>query len=78
MIAGWLTLSAQRRHGVSDVLALWPGSWPSQAARWQLLIHPLTGGTNWEKPMRPHGPLDPQKMEVALPLAALEAVPRSF
>lgn len=78
MIAGWLTLSAQHRSCVSEVLSLWPGSWPFQAARWQLLIHPLTGGTNWEKPVRPHGPLDTQKMDVASPLAALEAVPRSF
>ena len=78
MIAGWLTLSGQQRGDVCVVLSQWPGSWPFRAARWQLLIHPLTGGTSWEKPRYPHRPLDPQKMDFAQPLAVLEGVPRSW
>jgi len=77
MICGWLNLQVQQRQCVAAVLALWPGSYPYQAAQWQLLIHPLTGGKHWEKRYCPHGQLNPQRMAFAAHLAELQAVPSS-
>lgn len=77
MISGWINLQDQQRRCVSTVLALWPGAYAYQAAQWQLLIHPLTGGKHWEKRYCPHGLLSPQSMAFAAHLADLQAVPSS-
>ncbi len=77
IISGWLNLQEQQRQCVAAVLALWPGSYPYQAAQWLLLIHPLTGGKHWEKRYCPHGQLNPQRMAFAAHLADLQAVPSS-
>ncbi len=76
-IAGWMPPGDGQRS-VSAVLSLWPGEWPHQAARWQLLIHPLTGGPGWEKEGLRLGPLGTQRMDLRASLAALMVVARSF
>ena len=78
VITGWMRLDGEQRESVAQVLSQWPGSWPYQAARWQVLIHPLTGGTNWEKVSEKLGPLDPQRMDFAFPMAELKDVHRSM
>jgi hypothetical protein len=76
-IAGWMP-SGDGQRSVSAVLSLWPGEWPHRAARWQLLIHPLTGGPGWENAGLRLGPLGTQRMGLGASLAALMVVARSF
>lgn len=76
-IAGWMPPGDGQRS-VSAVLSLWPGEWPHRAARWQLLIHPLTGGPGWENAGLRLGPLGTQRMDLGASLAALMVVARSF
>lgn len=72
-ISGWTTMGAPERREPAAVLSLWKGRWPYIAARWQLLIHPLTGGRSWEAHGLDRGPLDTQKMDFAHRLAELQA-----
>lgn len=78
VLAGWMRLDAEQRSRVPCVMAQWSGTWPYQAAQWQLAIHQQTGGTSWESPSAPHRPLDPQTMSFDGLLLALQDVPRSF
>jgi hypothetical protein len=71
-IAGSITLDEQQRQQPRRMLALWGDRWPYVAVMWQLLIHPLTGGTRWETDGQRMGPLDPQKMGFDRHLRALQ------
>lgn len=61
-IAGSIPLDEQERKQPRRMLSLWGDRWPYVVAMWQLLIHPLTGGTRWEANGQRIGPLAPQRM----------------
>ena len=75
MIAGSISLDADQRMHPDRVFALWVGRWPWVCVQWLLLIHPLTGGTGWERDGQRVWPLDPQSMRFDLPLRALQDPP---
>jgi hypothetical protein len=72
MVAGTITLGNDERSQPRAVLTLWRGRWPYRITRWMMLIHPLTGGRNWEHDGQKHGPLDAQKMGFAHHLESLQ------
>jgi hypothetical protein len=71
-VAGTMTLGNDERSQPRAVLSLWRGRWPYRITRWMMLIHPLTGGRNWEHDGQKHGPLDAQKMGFAHHLESLQ------
>jgi hypothetical protein len=71
MIAPLFPLDAQQRRQPWRLFASWLGPWPYIVARWQLIIHPLTGGRHWPQGGTYH-PLNAQKMDFARCLDALQ------
>ena len=77
-VAGAVALDEQQRQQPRQVLSLWGDRWPLIAVMWQLLIHPLTGGTGWETDGQRVGPLDPQTMHFDQQLRALQDLPTAL
>jgi hypothetical protein len=76
-ISGSLGLDDEQRQQPRQVLSRWGDRWPYVGVMWLLLIHPLTGGTGWEKDGQRCGPLDPQNMHFAQELRALQDLPNA-
>jgi len=78
VIAGWMPWPEGRPRTVARMVASWAGGWAHQAARWMLLIHPLTGGPSWERSPIDHRPLDTHETSMAARLEELKVVPCSL
>jgi hypothetical protein len=76
--AGAIALDEQQRQQPRHVLSRWGDRWPFVAVMWQLLIHPLTGGTGWETDGQRTWPLDPQNMHFDQELRALQDLPAAL
>ena len=65
------SLHPDERRDPTRVLRCWPGRWPHLVVRWQLMLHPITGGRHWPPGAR-WEPLNAQKMDFASILEDLQ------